>query len=50
MDVREDGREEGDAREIDDTVKGSILVKGKFMSFEGIPMTYYGDEDGTTND
>ena len=37
-------------REIDDAIKVIILLHGMIMSFGGIPLLYYGDEIGTTND
>ena len=42
--------ERGDPKEIDDAIKVIILLHGMIMSFGGIPLLYYGDEIGTTND
>lgn len=42
--------ENGDPGEIDDAIKIIILLHGMIMSFGGIPLLYYGDEIGTTND
>ncbi len=42
--------EKGDPKEIDDAIKVIILLHGMIMSFGGIPLLYYGDEIGTTND
>ena len=42
--------EKGDPQEIDDAIKVIILMHGMIMSFGGIPLLYYGDEIGTTND
>jgi len=42
--------EKGDPQEIDDAIKQIILLHGMIMSFGGIPLLYYGDEIGTTND
>jgi amylosucrase len=42
--------EKGDPGEIDDAIKVIILLHGMIMSFGGIPLLYYGDEIGTTND
>jgi len=42
--------EKGDPEEIDDAIKIIILLHGMIMSFGGIPLLYYGDEIGTTND
>ena len=42
--------EKGDPKEIDDAIKTIILLHGMIMSFGGIPLIYYGDEIGTTND
>ena len=42
--------EKGDPKEIDDAIKTIILLHGMIMSFGGIPLLYYGDEIGTTND
>ncbi|MGD8934401.1 MAG: amylosucrase [Gammaproteobacteria bacterium] len=42
--------EKGDPEEIDDAIKVIILLHGMIMSFGGIPLLYYGDEIGTTND
>ena len=42
--------ENGDPGEIDDAIKITILLHGMIMSFGGIPLLYYGDEIGTTND
>ncbi len=42
--------EKGDPNEIDDAIKLIILLHGMIMSFGGIPLLYYGDEIGTTND
>ena len=40
----------GDPDAIDDAIKTIILMHGMIMSFGGIPLLYYGDEIGTTND
>jgi amylosucrase len=42
--------ERGHPEEIDDAIKVIILLHGMIMSFGGIPLLYYGDEIGTTND
>ena len=42
--------ESGDPKAIDDAIKIIILLHGMIMSFGGIPLLYYGDEIGTTND
>ena len=42
--------ERGNPEEIDDAIKVIILLHGMIMSFGGIPLLYYGDEIGTTND
>ena len=42
--------ENGDPDGIEDAVKVIILLHGMIMSFGGIPLLYYGDEIGTTND
>ena len=42
--------EKGDQKEIDDAIQIIILLNGMIMSFGGIPLLYYGDEIGTTND
>ncbi len=42
--------EKGNPEEIDDAIKIIILLHGMIMSFGGIPLLYYGDEIGTTND
>ena len=42
--------ERGDPKEIDDAIDTIILLHGMIMSFGGIPLLYYGDEIGTTND
>jgi amylosucrase len=42
--------ETGDPEQIDDAIKVIILLHGMIMSFGGIPLLYYGDEIGTTND
>ena len=42
--------EAGDPKQIDDAIKIIILLNGMIMSFGGIPLLYYGDEIGTTND
>jgi amylosucrase len=42
--------DKGDPDEIDDAIKLIILLHGMIMSFGGIPLLYYGDEIGTTND
>ena len=42
--------EKGDPKEIDDAIKVIILLNSMIMSFGGIPLLYYGDEIGTTND
>ena len=42
--------EQDDAEAIDDAIKTIILLHGMIMSFGGIPLLYYGDEIGTTND
>jgi len=42
--------ENGDPQAIDDAIKNIILLHGMIMSFGGIPLLYYGDEIGTTND
>ena len=42
--------ERGDPNEIDDAINTIILLHGMIMSFGGIPLLYYGDEIGTTND
>lgn len=42
--------EKGDPDEIDDAIRVIILLHGMIMSFGGIPLLYYGDEIGTTND
>ena len=46
----EDAIEKGDQEQIDDAIKIIILMHGMIMSFGGIPLLYYGDEIGTTND
>jgi len=46
----EDAIENGDPEQIDDAIKTIILLHGMIMSFGGIPLIYYGDEIGTTND
>ena len=42
--------EKGDPKDIDDAIKIIILLNSMIMSFGGIPLLYYGDEIGTTND
>ncbi|MBT8133352.1 MAG: alpha-amylase family protein, partial [Gammaproteobacteria bacterium] len=42
--------ESGDPKAIDDAIKIIIMLHGMIMSFGGIPLLYYGDEIGTTND
>jgi amylosucrase len=42
--------ESGDPKAIDDAIKIIILLNGMIMAFGGIPLLYYGDEIGTTND
>lgn len=42
--------DKGDPKETDDAIKNIILLHGMIMSFGGIPLLYYGDEIGTTND
>ncbi|MGB5584485.1 MAG: alpha-amylase family protein [Gammaproteobacteria bacterium] len=42
--------ERGNPEEIDDAIKIILLLHGMIMSFGGIPLLYYGDEIGTTND
>ncbi len=42
--------ERRDPKEIDDAIDTIILLHGMIMSFGGIPLLYYGDEIGTTND
>ena len=42
--------ERGNPEEIDDAIKIIVLLHGMIMSFGGIPLLYYGDEIGTTND
>ena len=42
--------ERGDPKAIDDAIDVIILLHGMIMSFGGIPLLYYGDEIGTTND
>ncbi|UCB55733.1 MAG: alpha-amylase [Thiotrichales bacterium] len=46
----EDAIEKGDPEQIEDAIKIIILLHGMIMSFGGIPLLYYGDEIGTTND
>ena len=40
----------GNPDEVDDAIKIIILLHGMIMAFGGIPLLYYGDEIGTTND
>lgn len=42
--------EKGDPKDIEDSIKVIILLHSMIMSFGGIPLIYYGDEIGTTND
>jgi len=46
----EDAIEKEDPQAIDNAIKRIILLHGIIMSFGGIPLLYYGDEIGTTND
>ena len=46
----EDAIEKDDPQAIEDAIKRIILLHGIIMSFGGIPLLYYGDEIGTTND
>ena len=40
----------GDPEAIEDSIKIILLLHSLIMSFGGIPLLYYGDEVGTTND
>ncbi len=40
----------GDPQAIEDSIKIILLLHSLIMSFGGIPLLYYGDEVGTTND
>jgi amylosucrase len=42
--------ESGDARAIQQRIDLILLLHGMIMSFGGIPLLYYGDEIGVTND
>lgn len=42
--------ENNDPEAIDEAIKVIILLHSMIMSFGGIPLIYYGDEIGTTND
>lgn len=42
--------EQGDAETIEKTVQLILLLHSMILSFGGIPLLYYGDEIGTTND
>ncbi len=46
----EAAQESNDPKAIDDAINIIILLHGMIMSFGGIPLLYYGDEIGTTND
>lgn len=42
--------EQGDSQAIEDSINIILLLHSLIMSFGGIPLLYYGDEVGTTND
>jgi amylosucrase len=42
--------EQGDPQAIEDSINIILLLHSLIMSFGGIPLLYYGDEVGTTND
>lgn len=46
----EKAREINDPQQIQNSIKRIILLHSFIMSFGGIPLLYYGDEIGTTND
>jgi amylosucrase len=46
----EDALEQNDEAAIDRCINMILLLHGMIMSFGGIPLLYYGDEIGTTND
>lgn len=44
------GEEHDDRQAIDDAIKSILLLHSMILSFGGIPLLYYGDELGTTNE